>query len=133
MKFKGLNGRIYSIDIRPSKYPVRDKDNAKSNFQWKIGQKLIDLYPNTNILEDFYIPGESLYIDFYLPMYKLAVEANGVQHSSYSSFFHGSEESFKNALLRDGRKKDWCAINGIRLIVIDYNDKEDIIARKLSR
>jgi len=133
MKFKGLNGRIYSIDIRPSKYPVKDENNCKSKFQWRIGQKVKSLYPRDNILEDFYVPGEGLYIDFYLPMRQLAVEANGVQHSSYSDFFHGSKEAFKNSLMRDTRKIEWCKLNCIKLICIEYNDDDSEIIRKLSR
>lgn len=133
MRFKSLSGKEVSIEIRPSKYPVKDLENCKSKFQWEIGQHVARHFPNCHILEDFYVPGEGLYIDFFLPMHKIAVEANGVQHSSYNAFFHGSKDAFKNSLLRDSKKKLWCDINNIKLIVIEYNDSDDEIKRKLSR
>lgn len=131
MKFLNLNGREISVDVRPSKYPRRDKDACRSEFQWRIGQLIDKVYPSVVILEDFYLPGEGLYLDYLIPLYRIAVEADGVQHSSYSAFFHGTPEKYKKAVVRDTNKEHWCELNGIKLIRIAFNDKENEILEKL--
>jgi len=131
MKFLSTEGRIYKIDLRPSKWPRRSSDNCKSNFQFSVGEIVDKVFPNEIILEEFYIPGDRLYIDFFLPRKRIAVEAQGRQHYEYSNFFHGSQENFKLAQSRDRRKSLWCTCNDIKLVVIRESDDEEKIVNKL--
>jgi len=131
MKFLSTEGRIYKIDLRPSKWPRRSSDNCKSNFQFSVGEVVDRVFPNEVILEEFYIPGDRLYIDFFLPRKRIAVEAQGRQHYEYSNFFHGSQENFKLAQARDRKKSLWCTYNDIRLVVIRADDEEETIVNKL--
>jgi hypothetical protein len=133
MKFLSTEGRVYKIDLRPSKWPRRSSDNCKSRFQFSVGDVVDKVFPNEVILEEFYIPGDRLYIDFFLPRKMIAVEAQGRQHYEYSNFFHGSQENFKLAQARDRKKSLWCACNNIRLVVIrDTDDHVKIVNKLLS-
>lgn len=52
---------------------------------------------------------------------KIAIEYNGEQHYKYNPWFHGNNyDTFKKYKERDVRKANYCAENGIRLIVIPY-------------
>lgn len=131
MKFLSTEGRVYKIDLRPSKWPRRSSDNCKSRFQFSIGEVIDKVFPNEIVLEEFYIPGDRLFIDFLLPRKKIAVEAQGRQHYEYSNFFHGSQENFRLAQARDRKKSLWCVCNNIRLVVIRETDDHAKIVNKL--
>jgi hypothetical protein len=73
---------------------------------------------NAVVLEEFPIPEERLWLDFYLPHHKLAFEYQGQQHDSFNKFFHGDKDGFKRSLARDERKKLWCQVNDISLIEV---------------
>jgi hypothetical protein len=128
MKFKKLDGTEISCSISTGKHPMRPIEECKSNAQFYLGQKLRSIYgTHTPILEEWGIPGTRLAIDFYLPTYKLAFEFNGSQHDSYNSFFHHSKQDFLRQKVRDLRKKEWCELNDIRLIII----REDLSVEEL--
>ncbi len=59
--------------------------------------------------------------DFYLPSYNFCIEYNGYQHYHPVKFF-GGEESFKEQILKDQIKKDFCSKNKIKFIIIKYDD-----------
>jgi hypothetical protein len=131
MKFISTKGGEYKVDIRPSRWPRRSKEDCKSKLQWGVSSIISETYPNDIILEEFFVSGDFLYIDFLLPRRSLAVEVHGRQHFEYSPFFHGSKTNFLKSQDRDKRKKKWCELNQIRLVVIKYDDKEDMIRLKL--
>ena len=56
-----------------------------------------------------------LYIDFYLTDFDIAIECDGEQH--YRTKRGGSEE-FRQTLLRDRVKYEWCIANNVRLVRI---------------
>ncbi len=131
MKFISTTGREYKVDLRPSRWPRRPKEECKSSLQWGVSQILSELYPNDIIFEEFFIPGDCLYIDFFVPRRGIAIEVHGRQHYEYSEFFHGSKASFLKHQKRDSRKESWCKTNNIDLVVIKYNEKEDSIRSRL--
>jgi hypothetical protein len=131
VKFLSTEGRIYSMDIRPSRWPRRTYETSKSEIQWYVGNLVEAVYPTELILEEFYIPYDRLYIDFFLPRKRLAVEVQGEQHYAFSAHFHGTMENFKRAQERDNRKSLWCTMNDIRLIKIRGCDEEEEIRNKL--
>lgn len=83
------------------------------------------------VLEEFYVPGEKLYIDFFLPRKKIAVEVMGEQHYAFSRHFHGTYDNFKRSQERDNRKSLWCTMNDINLIRIRPDDSEEECRNKL--
>jgi hypothetical protein len=62
-------------------------------------------------------------LDFYLPEYKLVIEAHGLQHFKPIDYF-GGEEGFKKGRVRDERKYNECAKRGIK--VIYYTNYKDV-------
>lgn len=65
--------------------------------------------------------------DFYLPSRNLCIEFNGKQHYEHNHFFV-TEKGFEELKERDEIKSQYCKDNGIKLIVIKY---DDIISDKL--
>ena len=56
--------------------------------------------------------------DFYLPKLNLCIEFDGKQHFKASTKF--GEDAFKQTQLNDLIKEQYCSLNNIRLIRIDY-------------
>ncbi len=131
MKFLSTNGRLHSLDLRPSKWPRRSEENCKSHLQWTVSQQIDKVFPKEIVLEEFHVPGEKLYADFFLPRKRIIIEVHGAQHYCYSEFFHGSKELFKQSQERDKRKKEWCEINNITYVEIRFDDTEQDIINKL--
>ena len=115
MKIKNLDGTDGYLDIRPSQFPLRSEGSSKSKLQYECGQKLKQLFPFHVILEEIAIPRERLFIDFFIPTLRIAVEVHGVQHDKFVKHFHGSKAGFKASQERDSRKKEWCRVNNIEL------------------
>jgi len=118
MKLLDINGKLVNVDVRPSKYPI--KECSRSNLQGQTGQYLIELFPMDVILEDFILPGSRLSVDFFIPKRKTAIEVQGRQHLERVDHFHGPVTNFgyKKQLNRDQNKLEWCLLNKISLIEI---------------
>ena len=129
MKFKTLNNREIRLDIVPERYPVRTREDSKSVGQFNLGQLIQSIYGmNALVLEEFPVPEERLWLDFYLPHFGIAFEYHGEQHDKFTKFFHIDKKGFKNSQERDSRKRNWCVLNSIRLIEVRGNiSNEDLI------
>lgn len=71
----------------------------------------------------FQYQAEFLYgqrLDIYIPSKNVAIEYQGKQHYEAVEFFGGAEGQ-KNNRLRDIRKRNRCAANGIKVIYWDYD------------
>jgi hypothetical protein len=123
MKFRTLSNHEVRLDIVPSKYPVRSRGTSKSDGQFNLGRCLQTIYGvSALLLEEFSIPGERLFLDFFMPHHKLAFEFHGSQHDKFNKFFHSDKKGFEKSRSRDERKKAWCELNGIRLIEVRDNN-----------
>lgn len=60
-----------------------------------------------------------LYFDFFIPDYKIAIEFQGPQHFKPIEFF-GGKEAFEEQVRRDNLKRDWCRVNNIELIEVNF-------------
>lgn len=79
------------------------------------------------------INGGNLSYDFYLPTYKILIEAQGQQHIMPKQLF-GGEEQFQKQKEHDKRKRDYAEVNGYKLLEIwyyDYNNIEEILSKEL--
>jgi hypothetical protein len=124
MKVKTLDGEEYEWQI-PSR--VVQGNNRISSALHKTAQAILRAkYPNITIYEEVPIKvasgGTRLYLDLYCPTLLLAVEVNGPQHYSFNSMFHKNKLDLYNAISNDGKKRKWCEINDIDLIVLKYNE-----------
>ena len=112
-----------------------------SHLQTKIRQLLIEnkISFEEEKIFNFFKNGKShLSVDFYLPDYNIAIECQGIQHYKPTNFggklsFEETNFNYELQIKRDKRKKELCEENGIKLVYIDYNEKnvEDIIKNLL--
>lgn len=99
----------------------------KSGPHLKVLEMLKELYPTVQILEEVQIQvkkNKDLYLDFYLPLYNIAIEIDGAQHREYSSFMSGNREGFVRQQSNDVLKEKWCELNQVSFIRL--RDDEDI-------
>ena len=129
MKVVGLNGREYNLNLQ--KYDVKANDKRKRSKHHVRARKLIkEVYHSYRILEEVKLPGSrdpskksTLFLDFFIPNLSLAVEVHGRQHYEFVKFFHKTKAGFLTAKKRDDIKEQWCELNDIELIVLNYEDK----------
>jgi hypothetical protein len=79
------------------------------------------LLGNHTLLREYQI-GERLRIDIFIKNLALAIEVQGLQHSTFNGHFYDSAEAFKAAKQRDRRKADLCHEQGITLVVLEYDE-----------
>lgn len=106
----------------------RTRSLNKSSLHLDARKILKELYPTMQILEEVPIPlrrSETLYLDFYIPLIKTAIEVHGEQHFKFVPFYHTSPMSFIKAQKKDNDKKEWCERNGIKHIILSYNESID--------
>lgn len=65
------------------------------------------------------ITGSKIYLDFYIPSIKLAIEYDGQHH-----FKNKDQVKLREQQIRDSAKNKWCKRNGIKMIRFDKNNKE---------
>ena len=63
--------------------------------------------------------------DFYLPIYNLLIEFQGIQHEQPIEYF-GGEEQFEIQQEHDKRKREYAKQNNINLLEIWYYDIDNI-------
>lgn len=130
MKVKGINGKEYVWNL--TGYNVFDDDKRKrSKYHVRARNLLKEIFNSYRILEEVKLPGSTelhrksvLYLDFYIPSIRLAVEVHGEQHYDYSPFFHKSKADFLKSKARDEDKIAWCELNDINIIVLKYSESE---------
>ena len=137
MRFTGFDGREYPINV--SDYLVYGNDTrARSGLHLEARKLLKQLFPADTILEEVTLPGSKksgscLYADFLLPLQKVMVEVQGEQHYVFTPYFHRSKEAFTEAKKRDRDKKEWCEINGLILVELPFNKKDEWRNRIVNR
>ena len=131
MKVVGLNGREYNLNLQ--KYDVKANDKRKRSKHHVRARKLIkEVYHSYRILEEVKLPGSTsthkrsvLYLDFFIPNIRKAVEVHGRQHYEYTPFFHKSKADFILAKARDEDKIEWCELNNIEIVTLKYSGSDD--------
>ncbi len=120
MKVKLLDGSTAEIQLR--NYVYNPKVETRSKFQTKVGRQLSEQFPHDIIFGEVRIPRENLILDFFIPSVSMAVECQGEQHFRQIKHFHGTKKIFHEQQQRDERKRQWCELNGIKLIEIHYGN-----------
>ncbi len=122
MKVKDLSGRIHSLNLKG----YQAVSNVHKSSLHLLARKIIkEEYPLDTILEEVAVPGEHLFLDFFLPLRKKVIEVHGNQHYNYVAHFHGTPQAFVESKKRDQRKLSWCELNGIDCITLPFNETED--------
>jgi hypothetical protein len=113
----GLDGQEYRWKMESAPRKNASKPHVRCR------ELLKSIYKLDQILEEVFLPGaDKLYLDFYLPLRKLAVEVDGIQHNKYTPHFHANKLEFFKAQRRDDKKKEWCVLNNIRLVSLSAED-----------
>jgi hypothetical protein len=126
MQIKTLDGQLQNWQLT-GHYSHAKLEN-KSEFHLRARELLKKTFPTLQIIEEIPVPikrSETYYLDFYIPMLKVAVEVHGEQHYKFVSFYHHNQLGFIKSQKRDREKEEWCNINNIRYIELPYNETED--------
>lgn len=124
---------VKSLDGRESKWKLScAAATQKSGPHLKVLEFLKELYPTTQILEEVQIQvkkNKDLYLDFYLPLYKIAIEIDGEHHRKLVPFFNKNQVGFVKQQSNDILKEKWCELNQITFIRLrdDEDEKEWMI------
>lgn len=105
------------------------KDRRRTSGLHRTARELIkERFPTHLVQEEVPIktrPRTTLFLDFFLPLRKLAIEVHGQQHYKFSSLFHSTPSDFLHQKRCDKDKAEWCDINGLELIVLPYDQVDD--------
>lgn len=71
--------------------------------------------------------GNPLRVDFYLPLFKIAIEFDGEQHFKRNKHFHKTTNQFQKGQFNDLQKNSYCLMNGIKLYRIPYYEIDNIV------
>ena len=131
MKVLGINGKEYVWNL--TGYDIFNDDKRKrSRFHIRARNLLKEVFNSYRILEEVKLPGSTelhrksvLYLDFYIPSIKLAIEVHGKQHYEFCPFFHRSRAEFLKGQARDDDKIEWCRLNSIELVTLKYTESDD--------
>jgi very-short-patch-repair endonuclease len=104
---------------------------STSKGQRSVGQILNAHFSCLDVYEDF--PVDGLYIDWFIPQIMLAVEVDGEQHDEFNKFFHKNGKGFAESIRRDERKAQFCELNNITLVRLDYKEAfdEDLVMTRI--
>lgn len=123
--------KVIGLDSREYKWNPKSGGGKRSKLHQKAKGLLDSCYPYDRILEEVSLPGtktirnKNLRADFYIPNRNLVVEVHGEQHFRFNAFHFKDKLSFFKAQARDRNKADWCKLNEIRLVQLNYNEDID--------
>lgn len=126
---------LTSLDGKSYKWQYKTKNKSSCSEPHKLARELLyRIYPTIYILEEVQIEVKNnkfQYLDFYIPLYKLAIEVMGLQHKKYSGFFHKNWVHYINSIKNDTIKLQFCELNGITLIYLLDSESIDEWEQKL--
>lgn len=104
---------------------IQNNRSNQSNLHKTACVLLKEIYPTLQILQEVDLPlrkNQTLYLDFYIPLLRTAVEVHGEQHYKFVSHYHTNAMGFIKHQKRDKEKKEWCEINNINYIELPFNE-----------
>ena len=131
LKAIGFDGRERNWNL--SKCVVSgDQTRPRSKLHILARKLLREQFPYDTILEEVPLVGShkpsrksTLYVDFLIPSYSLAVEVHGRQHFEFVAHFHGNRQGFRKSKARDRDKASCLHNNDIELVILSYSGTED--------
>lgn len=111
--------------------PIPYTNITKKNISQSIGEALIAnlaLDKGWQFKQQYSFPNckskRRLKFDFYFSFNEkdILVEYQGKQHYKFVSKFHKTDDDFKDQVIRDNIKREYCKDNGIELIEIKYDE-----------
>lgn len=114
---------------------AKGKITNKSSLHLQARGLITKIYPTMQILEEVPIPlrrGETLYLDFYIPLKKVCIEVHGEQHYKFIPFYHSTVLNFLKSQKRDREKREWCEINSIKYISLAFDQNHSEWTERIS-
>ncbi len=112
-----------------------ERKNPKKYRLSKLTERAISviksILPTTMLVYEARIPGSRLRLDIWIPMYKIVIEVQGIQHYKFSQFYHGTKNKQNEQMMRDRIKREWCEYNGIEIIDFPYDVCEELWKNKI--
>jgi hypothetical protein len=137
-KYSGMHNKIavrhkkcgFIWKITPNNLKL-GKGCPKCNKKISKGEQKIIKFLQDNNIEFIHqyplkIENHNLFIDFYLPQYKLYIEYNGEQHYKPVNFF-GGEEKFNEQILHDNLKRQFLKKSLLEISYKDFDRIEEIL------
>jgi hypothetical protein len=127
MNIKDLDGTNHNWHLTGNM--AHGKTDHRSALHLAARSLITNNFPTLQILEEVPIPlkkSETLFLDFYLPLKKLCFEVHGEQHYKFVPFYHSNLLNFLKSQKRDREKQEWCELNGIKYIVLAFDEEQDI-------
>lgn len=120
---------VYDLDGNSHKWSIlgntKNTRSNKSSLHKSACYLLSQIYPTLTILQEVPIPlrkNQVLFLDFYIPLLKKAIEVHGEQHYKFVAHYHSNAMGFMKHKKRDYDKQEWCESNGIEYIELPYNE-----------
>ena len=131
MKVLSLDGKTHTLNLT-SNVPLGDDTRPRSRLHLQVREFLHKTFPTDRILEEVATP-EGFFLDFFLPIRRLCVEADGEQHKTFVPFFHKNKINFNKSQVRYRRKAQWCTINSIQFVSLSVDESETEWTKKIFR
>ena len=123
--------KVIGLDAREYTWNPKTGGGKRSKLHQKAKTVLDSCFPHDRILEEVTLPGtktvrsKCLRADFYIPNRNLIVEVHGEEQFRFNAYHFDSKLAFFKAQARDRSKAEWCKLNEIRLIQLNYNETEE--------
>ena len=129
----GYRVLVYDVEGNQIEWKVKGQEitvdkRSRSALHKQARIVISDRFPALRIIEEVPIPvrpKQTLFLDFYLPLRKLAIEVHGEQHYKYIAHFYKTPLAFAKQRRRDREKVEWCEQNGIEMVILPYNTIDD--------
>lgn len=124
MKVKDKDGN--NINWPPVGYTVNQSSILqKSSYHIEVRNLLQEIFPLNIVLEEVPLPlSPVLFLDFYIPSKKIAIEVNGAQHYEFNNFHFASKLDWLKSKSNDNKKSEWCQENNIELIILKFDEQD---------
>lgn len=126
MKWKLKNGK--EITFNPSKYRLRDWNNAPSRPQLKVQLFFYEYWKNDVVLKEMVLPksGKKRY-DLVNLTRRIIVETSPDEvHLQFNEFMHGSRAGYLKKLKSDYEKMQIAELNGFKFIELNNVHLENL-------
>lgn len=129
MKYFGLDNKEYFLNFQKLS---KNRINS-SNLHKKAISFLRKQFKFYKIHEECPIKGfpKTLFFDIIIPELMICIECQGEQHEKFNSFHFDNKYEFLKAQNRDRLKKEWCELNGFKLVEFWHNESEEQWKAKL--
>lgn len=133
MKVIDLDGKTQTLSLAGFSVDG-SQTRPRSDLHVTARQIIKGKYPLYSILEEVGIQvrkGKNAFLDFFIPQPRVCIEVNGRQHFEFVQFFHNNLIGFKLQQKADREKREWLALNKIKLIEFNYNEEPSEWKNKL--